>query len=79
MQLNGVRFEDLERDPLREMEQTYASLNLPDFGEVRPALVEYIASQRGYRKGEYPQLEKAQRQQVAEEWHRNFEEWGYAM
>src|SRR5262249_52516062 len=32
-QLHEVRFEDLESDPLREMERTYATLNLPDFGE----------------------------------------------
>jgi hypothetical protein len=78
-QLHEVRFEDLERDPLCEIERTYATLNLPDFGEVRPAMAEYIASLRDYRKGEYPPLEKAQREQVSEEWRRNFEEWGYAM
>ncbi|HLW64308.1 MAG TPA: sulfotransferase [Gemmataceae bacterium] len=77
-QLHELRFEDLERKPLLEIERTYASLNLPDFGEVRPALTKYVESLQGYRKSEYPPLVEAQRRQIVEEWRRNFEEWGYA-
>jgi hypothetical protein len=75
--LHEVRFEDLERDPLGEIERTYAKLSLPDFAAVRPVLAAYVASLRGYRKNEYPPLPDAQRRAVAEAWRRNFEEWGY--
>jgi hypothetical protein len=77
--LHEVRFEDLERDPLGEVERAYAALSLPDFAAVRQALEDYVASLRGHRKNEYPPLPGAQRLAVAEAWRRNFEEWGYPM
>src|SRR5262249_3271923 len=77
-QLHEVRFEELERDPLREIERTYATLNLPGFGETRRVGADSLASRMGYEKGESPPLEEAQQRRVAEEWRRNFEEWGYA-
>jgi hypothetical protein len=76
-QLHEIRFEDLERDPLGELERTYTALNMPDFSAVRPALSEYVASLRGYRKVEYAPLPEAQRRVVAQAWRQNFEAWGY--
>jgi hypothetical protein len=77
-QLHEVRFEELERDPLGGIDRIYAALSLPDFGDVRPALVEYVASLRDYQKSEYPPLPEAQRRAVAETWQRSFEAWGYS-
>jgi hypothetical protein len=72
-----VRFADLERDPLGQMERVYQSLNLPNFNEVRPALENYLATLKDYRKNEYPPLAEEMRRRVAKEWQRSIEEWGY--
>jgi hypothetical protein len=72
-----VRFTDLERDPPRQVERIYAQLSLPDFVAVRPALEDYLATLRGYRKNEYPPLSDEWRRRVAHEWRRSFDEWGY--
>src|SRR5207302_9661070 len=45
-----VRFADLERDPVGEIERVYGKLSLPDFDAVRPAVRDYVATLRGYRK-----------------------------
>jgi hypothetical protein len=48
-----VRFEDLERDPLRVLRKIYADLDLPGFGEAEGRFRTYAASQAGYRKNEF--------------------------
>jgi hypothetical protein len=72
-----VRFADLERDPVGQMEQVYVGLNLPNFAAVRPALEAYVATLTGYRKNTYPPLPDEQGRAVAETWRRSFESWDY--
>ena len=72
-----LKFEDLEKDTLGQLRTLYERLGLPDFEAVRPALEDYVRAQAGYRKNEYPALPGPLRRRVAEEWRRNFEEWGY--
>jgi hypothetical protein len=72
-----LRFEDLEKDPLGQLRALYEQLGLPDFEAVRPALEEYARAESGYRKNEYPEMPAGLRRRIAEEWRRNFEEWGY--
>ncbi|MFL5342494.1 MAG: sulfotransferase family protein [Gemmataceae bacterium] len=72
-----VRFEDLERDALGQVEQIYAKLNLPSFADVRPALEQYVGTLHGYRKNEYAPLADDLRRQVADQWQRSFAEWNY--
>jgi hypothetical protein len=72
-----LAFEDLEKDPLGQLRTLYERLGLPDFEAARPALEDYVRAQAGYRKNEYPALSGPLRRRVAQEWRRNFEEWGY--
>jgi hypothetical protein len=72
-----VAYEDLDRDPLREVERIYQSLALPDFGRVAPALREYLKSLAGYTKNRFPELPARTRDEIASRWARCFEEWGY--
>jgi len=74
-----VAFEDLQRDPLWQLREVYAKLDLPDFGEVESPLRRYVASLSGYRKNQYPELPAALRSQIGSAWRRSFEEWGYAL
>jgi hypothetical protein len=45
-----LRFEDLEREPLVQLEQVYHSLAIPGFGGVAPRFREYLDSVSNYRK-----------------------------
>jgi len=72
-----LRFEDLERDPIGQMRKVYEVLNLPDFGQVEPAMTRYVASISGYQKNDYPALAPELRARIAREWRRSFEVWGY--
>lgn len=76
-QFHEVRFEELERNPLREVENIYEGLNVPGFTTVQPALQRYLDSIAHYRKNEYLELPASLRCTIARVWHRSFEEWGY--
>jgi hypothetical protein len=72
-----VRFDDLERDPVGQIEQLYGALQLPGFDQFEPKLREYVRSLDGYRKNEYSRLDPDSRRQVADAWARSFDIWDY--
>jgi hypothetical protein len=72
-----MSYADLEQDPVGEMRKLYASLALPEFEVVEPALRTYLDSQAGYQKNVFPELAPDVRRHVATEWGRCFDEWGY--
>jgi hypothetical protein len=73
-----VCFEELEADPVGEVERVYDALGLADFSVARPTLERYVSGIRGYRKNEFPALPAALRRRIVEAWRPCFEEWGYA-
>lgn len=77
--LHELRFADLEQDPVGQIRQLYAALELPGFAGFEPKLRRYVDSLQGYRKNEYDDLPTALRQTVARRWRRSFEEWNYAI
>jgi hypothetical protein len=78
-QYHEVRFDELEADPIGQMERVYDSLGLGEFSQVRPALEHYVQSVRGYQKNEFPDLSEALRRRIADEWRPCFEQWGYVV
>jgi hypothetical protein len=72
-----VRFEDLEQDPVPELQRIYEDLNLPGFESVEPAVRAYVRSTAGYQKNRYGPMDLELRWKVAKAWERNFREWGY--
>ena len=72
-----VGFEQLESDPIGEVERTYEALGLPDFRHVEPALRRYVDSIAGYVKNVFPPLAADLRRRIATQWRPCFEEWGY--
>ncbi len=74
-----IRFDDLERDPMGQMKQTYEKLGLPGFDGFAPKLQRYVATLSDYRKNEFPRLDAVARQKVSRAWHRSFEAWGYPL
>jgi omega-hydroxy-beta-dihydromenaquinone-9 sulfotransferase len=77
-QYHEVCFEELEADPVGQVERVYEALGLPAFSAARPALEHYVEGIRGYKKNEFPGLPAPLRRRIAGEWRACFEEWGYA-
>jgi hypothetical protein len=74
-----ISFEQLEADPIGQLQSIYEALALPDFGHVQPILRTYLDSLAGYRKNAFPELGSDLRARIARVWRRCFEEWGYKM
>ena len=52
-QFAEVRYEDLEADPLGELERLYGELNLGPFARAREVVAAYVATLAGYRKNTF--------------------------
>jgi hypothetical protein len=76
--LHEMRFADLERDPIREMQAVYEHLGFDGFAAVRPRLEAYTESIRAYQKNEYTELSPDLRRRIGDAWRPSFDEWGYA-
>ena len=72
-----VRFDDLERDPVGEMQRIYKQLELQGFQEFQPKLQAYADSQVHYQKNEFSPLCESDRKRVTGAWARSFEAWNY--
>lgn len=75
-QFHEIRFENLERNPLLELEKTYKKLNLGGFESVKPKLEAYLASISNYQKNRYI-ISHAKRQQLAQRLHPIIKAYGY--
>jgi hypothetical protein len=75
-QLCEVRFEDLERDSLAEVERIYRELRIEGFDAVRPRLVQYLHTLEGYHKNPH-EIEPELRREVRARWGLAFERYGY--
>lgn len=75
-QLLELRFENFEKDPMRYVEKIYASLNISNWDKAKPAIQNYMDSQRGYQKNSY-QISKAELDRIVEEWAFAFEAFDY--
>jgi len=71
-----VRYEDLARDPVGEVETVYRKLNLGEFEAVRPALVQYTKQQKDYRPNRH-QLSAEKAALIRDRWHGYCNQYGY--
>lgn len=78
-QFHELGFEELEANPIGQMERLYEALSLPNFCEVEPELRRYVESIAGYAKNEFSEMPADLKRKVAQEWKPCFERWGYAM
>ena len=71
-----VRFEDVEADPLGELERIYHRLRLPGWERARKPIAAYAASVAGYKKNRYRIDERVVRV-VDRDWGFAVKAWGY--
>jgi hypothetical protein len=71
-----VRYEDLVRDPLGQMQSLYEHLELGEFELLRPKLAAYFADRQDYKTGTY-QHEEQLRQRIDDRWGPYMRKYGY--
>jgi hypothetical protein len=74
--LYELRYEDLVRDPVGQLEQVYRQLQLGDFEPVRAALEQYVESQKNYQTNRY-ELDADLRGELRRRWSDYFERYDY--
>lgn len=76
-QFHEISYEELDSDPLTQLQDIYEALELPDFSEVKPEMRAYLDQVSGYQKNSHPNIAPHLQQRISSEWRRSFEEWGY--
>ena len=76
-QFHELRFDDLEGDPIHQVQQIYTNLGLSGFESFRPKLMTYINGLKGYQKNRFEDLPRSLRDRLANQWKRSFEVWDY--
>ena len=76
-QFYELRYEDLTRDPVAEMQKLYEHLGLGGFTDYRPRLEEYLATIKGYETNRYD-LTPQQRDAITQRWGTIIEQYGYS-
>ncbi len=71
-----VRYENLEREPVREIERVYAELRLPGWEDARGDVQAHAESQRAYKKNAYT-MNAADYEKIETHWKFALEAWGY--
>lgn len=74
--LTEVRYEDLERDPLGELQRVYAEIELPGWEDAMPRIEGYLQTLSNYRKNRF-QLDQRSQDRVRERWGFALDAWGY--
>jgi omega-hydroxy-beta-dihydromenaquinone-9 sulfotransferase len=72
-----VRYEDLARDPVGQLQAIYQQLELGGFAQMRPKLEEYVARTAGYETNRY-ELSTERRAEIGRRWGKVIERYGYA-
>lgn len=74
--LYEIRYEDLVREPIAEMEKVYGHLRLKDFTAARPRLEAYFAARRDYRTNRH-EISEDLRAAIAARWSGYIRRYGY--
>lgn len=71
-----VRYEDLDKNPIPEMERVYKSLGLNGFETAKPCFEKYLGSVKNFEKNKFSMSEE-DKENVKRRWGFVFEEYGY--
>ena len=71
-----LRFEDLEKAPVKELKKIYDHLQIPGFEEASESFNNYLLSSSGYKKNVHA-IEKKLLDRILTEFRFTMEAWGY--
>jgi hypothetical protein len=74
-----IRYEDLERDSVGQVQFIYERLGLPGFDRLETKLVDYVHARTNYKKNRHAPLPEPLRAKIAQAWHPYFQVWGYPL
>ncbi len=77
-QICDVRYEDLVRDPIDQLQRIYDHLQLGAFENVRPDLEAYVGQQKDYQPNKHPELEPEIKDQLQRRWADYYQKYGYS-
>ena len=75
-QLIEVRFEDLEENPVAEVQKIYQSLNINDFEKAFANFNSYVEKHKHYKKNKY-EIDRKELEQVLKRWDFAMKNWNY--
>lgn len=73
-----VRFEDLDKDPMRVLRLVYSQLNIPSFDRAERGIQDYVNSMKSYKKNNH-KLSKQQLEILTEAFHFAMKELHYSI
>src|SRR5262249_1844361 len=76
MRFHEMRYEDLVRDPIGEMQKLYEHLQLGAFADVQPPLERYLPGVKDYQTNRYEQSGE-QRARIEARWGEVIRRYGY--
>lgn len=72
-----ISYEELEQDPLAQLERVYSEIDLPSFSESKPHFQDYLDGLKNYSKNRFHTLPDNHQEQIWRSCPRVFSEWGY--
>ena len=72
----SVKYEDLVKDPLREMERIYSKLSLPNFLFAREKMQEHLDLVKDYQVSRYS-ITSDEKMMIYKKWGDKIDQWGY--
>jgi len=72
-----VRYEDLVRDPIGQLEAIYEKLGLGDFESIRPKIEAHVSSKKDYKPNRHTELEPEIKAELQRRWAGYYEKYGY--
>jgi hypothetical protein len=71
-----LRYEDLVKDPLKQVKKIYTKLKLPGFKKALPCMNEYLEQKKSYKTNVY-KIDKKIIDKVKKSWSFTIKKWGY--
>lgn len=72
-----VSFEQIERDPLRSVDEIYQALSIPGWKEASPKISRYLNTLKSYEKNHFSGLTDEEKHKLRSAWSPYYQRWGY--
>ena len=76
-QFHEIAYEELVREPIPVLEETYRSLRLGDFELIRSVFEYYTSTKAGYQKNQHREISESVSKQLRLQWQHSYEAWDY--
>lgn len=72
-----ISFEDLEKNPIKQIEKIYSDLGIQGFDEMKKNLIKYLDTIKGYEKNNHSKITENIKEDIISEWGKYFKYWDY--